>query len=356
MKPFSLDHLSETEFEQFCFDLLGELGFLNRQWRKGTGLSTSPADRGRDIQCQLEREDIDGSKDIETWFFECKHSKQGVSPDKIQGALSWANSLRPDKLVIIASNFLSNPTLDYIEDFQRNNKPYFKIKKWQKPDLEKLVIGKSELLIKYKISDDFVFLPIMHPAHLFYIKESPLNSLSYFLEVAEKLDKNKRDVLFSGIYEIIIKPRYKKAVTGKEKLIDLKIDEVTFEVFKKRVRDWAEVLDERFLVFSIVSWIAQSSFRRGNIAEIDKTLNKFESELQFVQNIRKAYKGDPEGDFIGLECFLRERTKEESKKSYPMESVEDAIDRAIEMIQKESWNIPKMLRDIIQITNISVSK
>jgi hypothetical protein len=43
------DDMDETEFEEFCFGLLGELGFVNLDWRKGTGLASSPSDSGRDI-------------------------------------------------------------------------------------------------------------------------------------------------------------------------------------------------------------------------------------------------------------------------------------------------------------------
>jgi hypothetical protein len=151
MQRFSLDHLTETQFEEFCYDLLAELGFTNMSWRKGTGLSSSPSDRGRDIECQLIREDVDGDTILETWFVECKHYKQGVPPDAIHGALSWATSERPDKLLIIASNFLSNPTKDYLTDYQRNNRPSFKIKCWERPCLEKLSLEKLDLLRKYEI-------------------------------------------------------------------------------------------------------------------------------------------------------------------------------------------------------------
>lgn len=78
------DELDETEFEDFCCHLLGELGFVNIDWRKGTGLSTSPSDRWRDIVCQLEREDIDGTRHLETWFVEYKHYTKGVPPEKLR--------------------------------------------------------------------------------------------------------------------------------------------------------------------------------------------------------------------------------------------------------------------------------
>lgn len=38
-------HLDETEFEDFCLDLLDALGFVNLDWRKGTGKKTSPRRR-----------------------------------------------------------------------------------------------------------------------------------------------------------------------------------------------------------------------------------------------------------------------------------------------------------------------
>lgn len=151
MQPFSLDHLNDTEFEEFCYDLLCELGFFNMNWRKGTGLSTSPSDRGRDIECQRMIADIDATIYLETWFVECKHYKQGVPPDKVQGAISWANSERPDKLLIIASNFLSNPSKDFLESYTKNNKPCYKIKVWEKPQLENLSSNKTELLRKYRV-------------------------------------------------------------------------------------------------------------------------------------------------------------------------------------------------------------
>jgi hypothetical protein len=149
---FSLDHLADSEFEEFCAYLLAELGLININWRKGTGLGTSPADRGRDIVCQLSAKDIDGTMYNETWFVECKHYRQGVPPVKLHSALAWATAERPDKLLFIASNFLSNPCKDFLEEFSINNRPPFRIKYWERPDLARLTIGKDVLLKKYQIT------------------------------------------------------------------------------------------------------------------------------------------------------------------------------------------------------------
>ncbi|MDN4734777.1 restriction endonuclease [Vibrio parahaemolyticus] len=92
---FTLNNLKDSEFEDFCYDLLQSMDFVNLSWRKGTGLSSSPSDQGRDIQGKLLRTDIDGSQHHEQWFIECKHYMKGVPPEKLQSALAWANSKDP---------------------------------------------------------------------------------------------------------------------------------------------------------------------------------------------------------------------------------------------------------------------
>mgnify|MGYP001564327422 FL=1 len=154
MRSISFNKLSPTEFEEFCFDLLQKLGFFNIDWRKGTGLKTSPADRGRDIVFQKEYPDFDGTKSFETWFAECKHYTKGLPPKELQNLLSWANAERPDGVIIIVSNFLSNSTKDYLENYRKNNKPAYKIKCWERPMLEKLVKNKISLLRKYNLISD----------------------------------------------------------------------------------------------------------------------------------------------------------------------------------------------------------
>src|SRR5215216_7993651 len=66
----SFANLDETDFEEFCYDLLFQLGFVNIDWRKGTPKKASPSDRGRDIVAQLEHVDVDGHRYFETWFIE----------------------------------------------------------------------------------------------------------------------------------------------------------------------------------------------------------------------------------------------------------------------------------------------
>jgi hypothetical protein len=149
----TFDGLSSTEFEEFCSDLLRAAGFVNIDWRKGTGLGTSPADKGRDIVCDHLRIEPDGSQHFERWFIDCKHFKRGVPPKELQNLLTWAEAERPDVALFTLSNFLSNPAKEYIDAYRKNNRPPFKIRYWEKPQLVDMLRRKISLQRKYDLTD-----------------------------------------------------------------------------------------------------------------------------------------------------------------------------------------------------------
>jgi hypothetical protein len=148
-----IDDMTDTEFEQFCFDLLRELGFVNLDWRKGTGLNASPSDSGRDIVAQLPREELDGRQYFETWFVDCKHYRRGVPPDKVTGLLAWATAERADVALIVASNFLSNPCKDFLKAYEISNRPPFRVRYWERPALARMLEGRDEFVSRYLMTD-----------------------------------------------------------------------------------------------------------------------------------------------------------------------------------------------------------
>ncbi|MFE2703235.1 restriction endonuclease [Streptomyces mirabilis] len=152
LEEMPYDDMTDIEFEEFCFALLEELGFVNVDWRKGTGLNASPSDRGRDVVAERRIEEFDGSHYVEKWFIDCKHYKQGVPPDKISGLLSWASAERADVALVIASNYLSNPCKDYLEAYNNNNHPPFRIKCWERPRLRKLIEGREVFLSRIALA------------------------------------------------------------------------------------------------------------------------------------------------------------------------------------------------------------
>jgi hypothetical protein len=153
MSDANFDKLSSSKFEEFCFDLLNASGFVNVDWRKGTGLSTSPADKGRDIVCDHSRSEPDGSQHFEKWFVDCKHFKKGVPPGELQNLLAWAEADRPDVALFAVSNFLSNPAKEYLEAYRKNNHPAFKIRYWERPQLVRMMARKVTLQRKYALTD-----------------------------------------------------------------------------------------------------------------------------------------------------------------------------------------------------------
>jgi len=148
-------HLTPTEFEEFCFELLGAMGFVNLDWRKGTPKAASPADSGRDIEGYLLKTDIDKTQHLEHWFVDCKHYDKGVPADALDNLLAWSQAGRPHVALVIASGFLSNPAKDFLTQYQDNNKPPFKIKFWEQPDLERFLEGKKKLATKYFLLNEF---------------------------------------------------------------------------------------------------------------------------------------------------------------------------------------------------------
>jgi hypothetical protein len=284
VKGLSFDHLNATEFEELCYDLLKEIGFVNVNWRKGTGLAASPADRGRDIECQIRQTEIDGTEFLERWFVECKHYKKGVPPDKLQSGLSWALAQRPDRLCIIASGFLSNAAKDYLEKFKTENKPPFRIKVWEKPNLQILLAGKWILLQKYNLFSELNFLSIVHPAHLQYMLKLQSNSLDYFLEVMDNLEATKREEIFDYTYSVVIPHKFKKPLTGKETLKELMIGQIDYSTFKSRCREIAPIFGESFLVQSIVGHALRYVFHLGDITSIPSSIERCRSDIEDWQD------------------------------------------------------------------------
>lgn len=279
---FSLNNLNNTEFEEFCFDLLKSLDFTNISWRKGTGHSTSPADQGRDIECELLKRDIDGNTYFEKWFVECKHYLKGVPPEKIQGAITWANAERPDVFLIIVSNFLSNPAKNWLENFKLQNKPFFRIKVWERKDLEGLSAGNPTLLNKYDLEHDSNYLSRINQYHLSYILRPQYNTIEFFIELMEMLDSEMRDEAFMTTYLQVIQPRFREPIHQKERIKDLMIDSLDFESFKTTCLSGNNKNSLNY-VFNLVSPTLAMAFHLGDPSSKDYFLQAQEGLIEHLK-------------------------------------------------------------------------
>lgn len=192
--------LTPTQFEEFCMNLLKLHQLQNVDWRKGTSKDSSPADNGRDIECEYYRYDnILQRIIIEKWFVECKHYKEGVSPDKINGALAWATAERPNRLVIIASGFLSNACKEYLKDYIEKNKPTFSIEIWEKPKLENMASKYPWLLKGFNINTKDKIFDYFNSYHVRYINEQPVTSMDILKQAIALLPEKEKKAIFEQI-------------------------------------------------------------------------------------------------------------------------------------------------------------
>lgn len=224
--------LTPIQFEEFCMTLLKLHQLQNIDWRKGTSKDSSPADNGRDIECEYHRYDnILQRTIIEKWFVECKHYKEGVPPDKINGALAWATAERPDRLVIIASGFLSNACKEYLKDYIEKNKPTFSIEIWEKPKLEKMIWKYPWLLKEFDINAKDKIFDYFNFYHIRYIKEQPIITIDLLKQALSLLPKREGKMIFE---QMVIFNATLDQISGKEddyeKIIINNIERAVLEI------------------------------------------------------------------------------------------------------------------------------
>jgi hypothetical protein len=63
--------------------------------------------------------------------------------------LAWAQAERPHVALFIVSGFLSNAAKDFLTAYERNNRPAFRIKYWERPTVETLARENGDLLQRF---------------------------------------------------------------------------------------------------------------------------------------------------------------------------------------------------------------
>jgi len=246
------DHLDDGQFEELTYDLMESLDFKNVNWRRGTGKGGATADQGRDVVGDLVQTSVDGSVHTERWFVQCKHYKAGVPPQKLNDALAWASAERPAVLLIAVSNFLSNPAKSFLEQYETNNRPAFRIKIWERKDFERLLAPRPGLLRKFELHPQDPFIDA-HLAHTHFLMTPTSNTLQQLFGLLESLSPDSRD-LFTGYSRFsIINPRMREATSDDDVLSDLIVDKTDYRSFRKKCFELRRHLSEYFLVRSIVN-------------------------------------------------------------------------------------------------------
>jgi hypothetical protein len=278
----TFEGLDDSGFEELTYELFVSLGFKNVNWRRGSGQGGATADQGRDIVADEVRNGIDGTTHFEKWFVQCKHYVKGVPPEKLQGALSWANSQRPHVLLFVVSNFLSNSAKNYLDDYAKNNTPPYRLKIWERKDLERILASYPILTRKYNLVPSEPWASV-HPAHAQYLLNTSFNSLDFFFEQLDAMDKTIRDNFFYWAYSAIIMPRFREPKHSSETLGELMMDRVDYANFKVKCRLVASSrVEEDFIVHGCVAAALRWAWHMGNPSKVDQTIANAKETLSNI--------------------------------------------------------------------------
>jgi hypothetical protein len=139
--------IDPVQFENLVFHLIDEMGFSNLHWRKG-GEGNSATDGGRDLEATFWSVQPSGAKEQKYWF-EVKYRTGQLEKLQVQSTiLNAAGNHSKDNIVIVTNKTISNPTLDWVNDFQSTHKvPTITI--WQGHDLELLLRKNPRTLARF---------------------------------------------------------------------------------------------------------------------------------------------------------------------------------------------------------------
>jgi hypothetical protein len=134
----SFEHLKGHDLEECVYWLMDSLGAKDLEWRVG-GVGAGTADGGRDLEARFFSPSPDGEMEETCWWIECKGRARTVEPSAVKDACSNALAHADlSVLVIVTNSTFSNPTRDWVRDWQRKH-PVPKIKLWDKSSLERML-------------------------------------------------------------------------------------------------------------------------------------------------------------------------------------------------------------------------
>jgi hypothetical protein len=291
-------HLSPEEFEALCLDLLIALGAANVSWRKGTPLQHSPSDQGRDIECTFLRGGLAGESFSERYFVECKHHARAVPARELNSALTAASAGRPDVLLFVASGFLSNAAKEHLDKYVQSNRPSFRVRVWESPELARQLGRFPALLRKYALGAPEVHLSLLHPAHVEYIRRMPLATRHELLGILDRLEPNERNEALGFATLSVIRPTLRQAVTGNESLAELSEQRLDYPTFKACLL--AADVDDMLLVAGVLSMTLQGLFGIADTSRISEIQDRHRGFLAFLRKRLEA----PDADRALIESLI----------------------------------------------------
>lgn len=146
-EKLDFSEITPVDFENLAFHLLDEMGFSNLIWRKG-GEGNSATDGGRDLEGTFWTVLPAVSKEEKYWF-EVKYRTNQLEKTQVQSTvINASGNNSKDNLIIITNKTISNPTLDWIKEFQNTHKQP-SVTVWQGHDLELLLRKNPRTLARF---------------------------------------------------------------------------------------------------------------------------------------------------------------------------------------------------------------
>ncbi|MEO1146804.1 MAG: restriction endonuclease [Cyanobacteria bacterium J06638_22] len=139
--------LKARDLEECVYWLFDALGAKDLEWRTG-GTGGGAPDGGRDLEAHFYTPSIDNELEPQVWWVECKGRSGTVEKSEIQEALN--NSLAKSDLdyIVIATNTqFSNPTRDWVKEWQSKHKRP-KVKLWDSEQLERMLSKHPSVVLR----------------------------------------------------------------------------------------------------------------------------------------------------------------------------------------------------------------
>lgn len=134
--PF--ESLTRKDLEECVYWLLDAMGAKDLEWRIG-GTGDGAADQGRDLEGRFYVPSADGEMESQKWWTECKGRSGTLEADAVKSAANNALAIEDlDFLVIATNTTFSNPTRDWIKEWQKKH-PRPKVRLWDYSTLERLL-------------------------------------------------------------------------------------------------------------------------------------------------------------------------------------------------------------------------
>lgn len=128
--------LKQEHLEELLYWLLDAVGVRDLRWRRGGSNGGAP-DGGRDLEGTFHQPTPFGEFQAQRWWVQAKGRSGTVEPVAVQSTLNNAAE-RSDVLVFATNTQFSNPTIDWVDEWQRRH-PLPKVYLWQREALERQV-------------------------------------------------------------------------------------------------------------------------------------------------------------------------------------------------------------------------